>query len=553
MLQAVEGLRMSSSPDKTDARSMSDILASIRKIMAQDPESGGPAVVKPPANGAEGGLRAGTRVPVGDAAAEPAHREQPKPTAAAPAPAPAPVSSAPTPAAKPAMGPDAAPAPRAPAKPAADEPVSLDEFLALAAPAGTPVTPRAPMVAKAASDAITTPTAPASPAARADAEGTAGAPAPSSDGALDVRFLRPRPFDEGKGHGMQEPAFGTAPAARPTNAPQGPSLSTPRPAGPGTPAPKADAPRPDTPAATSAPASASGQAPINKDAGPVPARGAAPPAPKMLGDLGSVVPSRFDSQTDGAPRRLGGLADANDRFSPVSPPSPAMRPAPAPDQASAAEPEIPGADALRRLIAGVVPPSAMASSVRAPAPNPDDVRTEVVVPAQAKAPAAKSVEPAPAAKTNEPAPAAKSAEPAPAAKSAESTHATRLIGPAPAARSIDTAPAAKSPDAAPPPKPADLAPTAKAAPAQPAPPAAVSAAAPTPAAMPPPKPAAAAPSASPVASPLPGGRTMDETVVELLRPLLRDWLDANMPRLIEPALKAEIEALRGVMSKGKTD
>ena len=46
---------------------------------------------------------------------------------------------------------------------------------------------------------------------------------------------------------------------------------------------------------------------------------------------------------------------------------------------------------------------------------------------------------------------------------------------------------------------------------------------------------------------------MDETVVELLRPLLRDWLDANMPRLIEPALKAEIEALRGVVSKGKTD
>ena len=44
---------------------------------------------------------------------------------------------------------------------------------------------------------------------------------------------------------------------------------------------------------------------------------------------------------------------------------------------------------------------------------------------------------------------------------------------------------------------------------------------------------------------------MDDTVVELLRPLLRDWLDTNMPRLIEPALKAELEALRGVDVKGQ--
>jgi cell pole-organizing protein PopZ len=46
-----------------------------------------------------------------------------------------------------------------------------------------------------------------------------------------------------------------------------------------------------------------------------------------------------------------------------------------------------------------------------------------------------------------------------------------------------------------------------------------------------------------------GTRTMDETVVELLRPLLRDWLDKNMPRLIEPALKAELEALRAELDK----
>ena len=90
---------MSSSPDKTDARSMSDILASIRKIMAQDPESAGAVTAKPPANGAESGLRAGVRVPAPDAPREPANRDQVKPTAAAPVPAPAPVSAAPTPAA----------------------------------------------------------------------------------------------------------------------------------------------------------------------------------------------------------------------------------------------------------------------------------------------------------------------------------------------------------------------------------------------------------------------------------------------------------------------
>ena len=522
---------MSSSPDKTDARSMSDILASIRKIMAQDPESAGPTIVKPQANGAESGLRAGVRLPATDAPREPVNREQAKPAASAPAPA-APVSAAPMPAAKPATTADATPASRAPAQPAADEPVSLDEFLALAVPAGVSPTPRAPVAARAASDAVTTPIVPASPAARADAEGTAGSSAPSTEGAPDWLFPRARPSDESKGDIVKEPSFGTAPAAKPTGAPHLPSLASPRPASQGTPAPKADAPRPSAPAAPPA----SGQAPINKDAGPVPGRGASP-APKALGDLGSVVPSRFDSQTEGAPRRLGGLADANDCFSPVSTPSPALSPAapsrtestPAPDPAPAFDAEIPGADALRRLIAGVVPPSAMAPSARAPAPNPDDVQTEVVLPAQAKA--------------SQPAPAAKSVEPPPAAKSAEPTHATRLIGPAPATRSTDTAPAAKSAEAALPAKPVDSAPAAKAAPA-PAP--AASSAAPTPA---PTTPAAT----SPAAGALPGGRTMDETVVELLRPLLRDWLDANMPRLIEPALKAEIEALRGVASKGKTD
>lgn len=35
-------------------------------------------------------------------------------------------------------------------------------------------------------------------------------------------------------------------------------------------------------------------------------------------------------------------------------------------------------------------------------------------------------------------------------------------------------------------------------------------------------------------------RTLEDTVAELLRPMLRDWLDANMPRIVEKALKDEL-------------
>jgi cell pole-organizing protein PopZ len=37
-------------------------------------------------------------------------------------------------------------------------------------------------------------------------------------------------------------------------------------------------------------------------------------------------------------------------------------------------------------------------------------------------------------------------------------------------------------------------------------------------------------------------RTLEDTVAELLRPMLRDWLDANMPRIVEKALKVELGA-----------
>ena len=35
-------------------------------------------------------------------------------------------------------------------------------------------------------------------------------------------------------------------------------------------------------------------------------------------------------------------------------------------------------------------------------------------------------------------------------------------------------------------------------------------------------------------------RTLEDTVVDLLRPMLRQWLDDNMPRMVEKALRIEL-------------
>lgn len=35
-------------------------------------------------------------------------------------------------------------------------------------------------------------------------------------------------------------------------------------------------------------------------------------------------------------------------------------------------------------------------------------------------------------------------------------------------------------------------------------------------------------------------RTMEDTVAEMLRPMLRDWLDAHMPNIVEKAMKNEL-------------
>ena len=521
---------MSSSPDKTDARSMSDILASIRKIMAQDPASDAPAVVKPQPSGGDGSPRPGLRLPAPDGPRDQSMREQaprePAPLEPAKAAPPAPQSPAaaatPMPSAKPATDAAAATPPtRTPLSPAADEPVSLDEFLALAAPPKDMIT--TPIV-RASPAGPATPAAPTSPAAPGRATGTT---APSAGSAPDWLFPSARPTDDSKGDAVKEPVFGAAPVATPPSAASGPSLTSPRPASPITSAPKADAPPPNAPMASPMPVSV--PAPMQaRDAVPGPAR-AAPPAPKMLGDLGSVVPGRFDSQTEGTTKLLGEPSSGvNDRYSSASAPAPRPAPAaptraetarvaPAPDPAPAFDSEIPGADALRRLIAGVVPPSAMAPSApaRAPVPNQDDIRTEVVLPVRGRATEVVTV-PEPFA--HPAAPAAKVSEPAPAPKATEGA-----------------APVTKSPE---------VAPVVAKAPAQPTLALATTAA----------EPVAQSPASTPApAAALSAVRTLDETVVELLRPLLRDWLDTNMPRLIEPALKAELEALRGTMSKDKKD
>jgi cell pole-organizing protein PopZ len=39
------------------------------------------------------------------------------------------------------------------------------------------------------------------------------------------------------------------------------------------------------------------------------------------------------------------------------------------------------------------------------------------------------------------------------------------------------------------------------------------------------------------------GRTLEDVVRELLRPLLKDWLDQNLPGIVETAVQAEVERI----------
>lgn len=57
--------------------------------------------------------------------------------------------------------------------------------------------------------------------------------------------------------------------------------------------------------------------------------------------------------------------------------------------------------------------------------------------------------------------------------------------------------------------------------------------------------AAVAPAAS-VAAPAAGGsRTMEEVVLDALRPMLKEWLDANLPAMVETMVAKEISRITG--------
>jgi uncharacterized protein len=57
--------------------------------------------------------------------------------------------------------------------------------------------------------------------------------------------------------------------------------------------------------------------------------------------------------------------------------------------------------------------------------------------------------------------------------------------------------------------------------------------------------------AGPQVSQLPAA--FDDAIANMLRPLLRDWLDANLPRMVEKALKDELVDAGGLLVKSKAD
>lgn len=53
---------------------------------------------------------------------------------------------------------------------------------------------------------------------------------------------------------------------------------------------------------------------------------------------------------------------------------------------------------------------------------------------------------------------------------------------------------------------------------------------------------------APAAAPAPvatGGRTMEDVVLEALRPMLKDWLDTNLPGMVEAMVAKEISRITG--------
>lgn len=51
--------------------------------------------------------------------------------------------------------------------------------------------------------------------------------------------------------------------------------------------------------------------------------------------------------------------------------------------------------------------------------------------------------------------------------------------------------------------------------------------------------------AATVAAPTVGGRTMEDVVLDALRPMLKEWLDTNLPALVEAMVAKEISRITG--------
>lgn len=47
------------------------------------------------------------------------------------------------------------------------------------------------------------------------------------------------------------------------------------------------------------------------------------------------------------------------------------------------------------------------------------------------------------------------------------------------------------------------------------------------------------------AAPAPAGRTMEDVVLDALRPMLKEWLDTNLPPLVESMVAKEISRITG--------
>ncbi len=51
--------------------------------------------------------------------------------------------------------------------------------------------------------------------------------------------------------------------------------------------------------------------------------------------------------------------------------------------------------------------------------------------------------------------------------------------------------------------------------------------------------------AATVAAPAAGGRTMEDVVIDALRPMLKEWLDAKLPDMVEAMVSKEISRITG--------